>query len=179
MNPNVPLVVRRILLKRDLADGLWTIRYEHGLVCVSCNGEPLAYAFPGDPGTCVIGVSWDQERGSASCRLLRLAAVAMPPPPSADQRKLLDEAHDLNETGNRLYQRGRIGEALVPTMKALKIYQAVLGDIAADTGNSLGNVATLLERNGDHHEAEVQWLRALGTYSKGLEKHTQPRPASE
>ena len=43
-----------------------------------------------------------------------LAAVAMPPPPSADQRKLLDEAHDLNETGNRLYQRGRIGEALVP-----------------------------------------------------------------
>ena len=65
-------------------------------------------------------------------------------------------------------------------MKALKIYQAVLGDIAADTGNSLGNIATLLERNGDHHEAEVQWLRALGTYARrASEKHTQPRPASE
>ena len=162
-------IVRRVSLPSGSADGLWTVRYEHGLVCVSCSGKPLVWAFPGIPGACVMGVGWDQKIGKVTCRLLRLAAAPMPlPPSSADGLSRLQEAHQLNETGKLLFQGGAIENALAATRKASTIYQAVLGDAAVDTANSFVNIATLLQRKGDHHAAQVQWQQALGIYRKVL-----------
>jgi hypothetical protein len=144
----------------DLADGVWSIHYHHGVVLAKEAGKEAARGYLEADGAAVLGVTWEQIKGPLTCRHMRLDGV-LPPAQSKEDQARLQEAARLNDEGMKLYREGKAAEALVPTRKASDVYLKVLGEMHHDSANSFVNMATLLEKTNQPKEARAFYQRAL------------------
>jgi CHAT domain-containing protein len=96
----------------------------------------------------------------------RLAAL------TADQRRQLQEANQLNSEVVKLHGQGKTREAVPLAQQALAIRKEVLGEQHPASALSLNNLALLLELQGDYAQAEPLYCQALAIRKQVLgEQH--------
>lgn len=83
-----------------------------------------------------------------------------------------EEAAELNQRGEGLYQAGRYAEALPLAQKVLEMREKAFGPIHPDVAASLHNLALLYQAMGDHARAESLFRRSVEINEKifGAEK---------
>ncbi len=73
---------------------------------------------------------------------------------TAENRRRLRQAHDLNGRMTRLYGQGQYGAAAQLAEQALQIHKTVLGERHPDTAVSLSDLGQLYQSQGDYPKAE-------------------------
>ncbi|BAY09666.1 CHAT domain-containing tetratricopeptide repeat protein [Calothrix sp. NIES-2098] len=87
---------------------------------------------------------------------------------SAEQRAALQEAEQLNQQANKLYQEGKYSSAIPLAERTLAIREQVLGSQHLDVAESLNNLAILYREQGNYQQAEPLFQRSLAIAEKVL-----------
>ncbi|MBE9004106.1 CHAT domain-containing protein [Fortiea sp. LEGE XX443] len=89
---------------------------------------------------------------------------------SAEEQAALQEADELNQQVDKLYQEGKYTTAIPLAERALAIREKVLGKEHPDVATSLNNLAFLYQRQGKYQQAESLYQRSLAIRKKVLGK---------
>ena len=148
-------------------DGTWLLRYRHGLLTLVQGTRTVGSADLSRLGVAVAGVSWTQKGGDVSCESMTLKGEPARKLEQADQQAL-QRASQLNMEARRLLNEKKADEALTKMEEASSLYFKVHGEKHHDFGNSLTNLAYILESTGKNDEAEKQLTRALSIHEAVL-----------
>jgi len=101
-----------------------------------------------------LGLMVASVSSSAHAATQVLAQNTSAPNLSAEQQAALQEAEQLNQQMEQLYQQGKYGEVIPLAEQALAIRKRVLGESHLDVATSLNNLAELYRAQGRYAEAE-------------------------
>ncbi len=180
--------LRDFQIQANKLDGNWQLRYRHGLLTLK-HGDRNSQASSGDSrvdedgseqltlgsadvdaiGVQVIGVTWIQSGGKTTCGQMTLKSEPTGQI-APEQETALLLAADLNRQSFEAYNDDNLDKALDLMTKASNLFLRVHGDHHYDSGNSLINLATLLEEQGNPDKAGDYWARALAIHEKTLGK---------
>lgn len=90
-------------------------------------------------------------------------APASPPPQTA-----LEEATQLTQQVEKLYQEGKYRDAMAPALRALALREKALGPSHPAVGESLSNLGVLYQTQGAYARAEPLFIRALDILEKAV-----------
>ena len=77
-----------------------------------------------------------------------------------------DDSEELGEQVDRLYQEGRIAEAIPLATRLLEKRKSSLGPEHPDVATSLNNLAKLYKAMGDYERAEPLYERSLAIWER-------------
>lgn len=160
-------VVREFPVPGPALDGDWLLRYRHGHLTVLQGTNTLGIADIQQQGIPVAGVSWAQRGGTVTCEQMTLTGEPLRELTPADLESLR-RAADLNAEAGRLMKEKELDAALARMEEVSDLFIAVHGENHHDSGNSLGNRASILAEMGKTEAAEKLWLRALGIHGHTL-----------
>ncbi|BBD57794.1 peptidase-like protein [Nostoc sp. HK-01] len=89
---------------------------------------------------------------------------------SPEEQTALQEANELSQQVDKLYQEGKYSAAIPLAERVLAIREKVLGKEHPDVATSLNNLAYLYSAQGKYQQAETVYLRALAITEKVLGK---------
>jgi len=160
-------VLREIRMPSVAPDGVWRLRYRHGLLTLVQGTNTVGSADIELLGIPVAGVSWIQKGGEVACERMTLRGEPFREVPAADQ-ETLQRASRLNEEAKRLLGEKRADDALVKMEEASALFVKVHGENHYDSANSFGNRASIMESTGNKEEAGKLWAKALAIHEKTL-----------
>jgi hypothetical protein len=162
-----PVVLREIGMKNPPKDGLWRLKYRHGLLTLFQPSHMVASADIGTLGVQVAGVFWIQRGGKLTCRQMTLYGQPLAET-SDEDNKVLQQAATLNEQAQTLFHEGKVDEALAKMREASALFVKVNGEHHYDSANSYGNLAMMLQAQQKCVAAEELWSKALAIHEETL-----------
>jgi tetratricopeptide (TPR) repeat protein len=162
-----PKVLREVKISSPAPDGVWLLRYRHGLLTLIQGTNPLGSADLQLLGIPVAGVSWTQKGGEVACEGMILKGEPLREVSAADQ-ETLQRASRLNEEAGRLLREKKFEAALAKMEEASALYVEGHGENHHDSANSFANRATILESLGRMEEAGKLWVKAVEIQEKVL-----------
>ena len=160
-------VLREIQMPGAPPDGVWVLRYRHGLLTLVQGTETVGKADIAHLGVSVAGVSWSQKGGLVACEQMTLKGEPFRELAAADQ-ETLQRASQLNAEAQILFRDKKSADALPIMEEASALYLKVHGENHHDSANSFANLASVFGSIGKGDEAGKFWAKALAIHEATL-----------